>query len=324
MKKCCFIIPYFGKFNNYFPLFLKTCAYNSDFNWLVITDDETEYDYPENFQVVRMSFQELKKLVQSKFDFPIALEKPYKLCDYKPAYGYIFEEYLTDYKFWGHCDTDVLMGNLSKFLTNDMLNRYDKLFCLGHMTLYRNAFENNRTFMALYKHKYLYKDVFSHDEICWFDEEWKDDNNINQIFQSLGKQVFVQDLSLNFRIDYSQFVKTTYTGITTTSDEHGYETENPKRCIYFWEQGDIKRYFLSDGKLQDEEYAYVHLQKRKMTFDLSILNQDKIQIVANKFLHFNGKDITANNFNDIYRKCFNLQYWNSVLKPKILRLFSKL
>lgn len=94
MKKCCFIIPYFGKLPNYFPLFLKTCQYNTNFDWLVFTDDGTEYDYPQNVQRVEMTFSELKQKIQSKFDFPISLSTPYKLCDYKPAYGYIFEEYL--------------------------------------------------------------------------------------------------------------------------------------------------------------------------------------------------------------------------------------
>ena len=77
IKKCCFIIVYFGQFNNYFPLFLKSCAKNADFNWLVITDDETKYNYPENFIVKKMSFKKLRDLVQSKFDFPIALETPF-------------------------------------------------------------------------------------------------------------------------------------------------------------------------------------------------------------------------------------------------------
>lgn len=40
MNKCCFVIPYFGKFNNYFPLYLKSCTCNNDFNWLIITDDK--------------------------------------------------------------------------------------------------------------------------------------------------------------------------------------------------------------------------------------------------------------------------------------------
>ena len=35
--KAIFIIPYFGHFNNYFQLFLNSCAYNRDFDWLIFT-----------------------------------------------------------------------------------------------------------------------------------------------------------------------------------------------------------------------------------------------------------------------------------------------
>lgn len=85
-----------------------------------------------------------------------------------------------------------------------------------------------------------------------------------------------------------------------------------------------KKVFFSEGKLLEESYAYMHLQKRNMSFDLAILSKDRFQIVANKFIVFNGLEITESNFKDICFTCFNLQYWNSILKPKILRLLSKL
>ena len=73
--KVCFIIPYFGHLPNYFSLFLKTCAYNKNFDWLLITDDPTPYNYPNNFRVIYMSFEENYSLIQSKFDFQVALER---------------------------------------------------------------------------------------------------------------------------------------------------------------------------------------------------------------------------------------------------------
>ena len=47
MLKKILIIPYFGKFNNYFELWLKSCEYNTDFDWLIFTDDKTNYQYLE-------------------------------------------------------------------------------------------------------------------------------------------------------------------------------------------------------------------------------------------------------------------------------------
>ena len=75
-NKCVFIIPYFGKFPNYFNLFLKTCGLNPEFNWIIFTDDKTEYNYPSNVKVYFMNFEELKELVHSKFDFKVNLASP--------------------------------------------------------------------------------------------------------------------------------------------------------------------------------------------------------------------------------------------------------
>ena len=62
------------------------------------------------------NLEAIKQQVQKMFDFPIYLDHPYKLCDYKPAYGYIFPEYTKGYDYWGHCDmTDCIFGNLRKF-----------------------------------------------------------------------------------------------------------------------------------------------------------------------------------------------------------------
>lgn len=74
-----------------------------------------------------MSFEKLKELVQSHFDFQISLEAPYKLCDFKPAYGDIFKDYAEKYDFWGHCDFDMIFGNLRKFFNEDKLEKYDKV-----------------------------------------------------------------------------------------------------------------------------------------------------------------------------------------------------
>lgn len=291
MKKCCFIISYFGKLPNYFQLFLRTCAFNPDFNWLVFTDDTTPYQYPPNVKWVYQTFDELRKLANSKFDFDIYLEKPYKLCDYKPAFGYIYEDYIRDYMFWGHCDVDTLMGNLGTFLTDDLLACYDKIFCLGHLTLYKNTKENNRVFMSKYKGRLLYKEVFQSPNIEVFDEEWKDEYNVNQIFLSQGKKVYMKDLSLNFSIFYLPFRKTTYTG-NVKHDNHGYKIENFKKAIYLWDKGNIIRFIVDKGKVRKDYYLYMHLQQRKMSFNYSLGFVDRVQVLPNSFLYPSFSEVT--------------------------------
>lgn len=196
MKKCVLILPYFGKFNNYFQLFLNSCAYNKNYHWLIITDSLQSFMYPVNCTVVRMSFNECKEHIQDKFDFEIRLEKPYKLCDYKPAYGYIFEEYIYDYDYWGHCDNDIIFGDMSKFLNHLLEQDFDKLFAAGHLTLYKNTPENNRCFMNNLNGEKSYKTVYQSDEIFAFDEDFQN-FNVHRIFQQQGKHVYGEDFSLN-------------------------------------------------------------------------------------------------------------------------------
>ena len=96
------IIPYFGNFPNYFQLFLNSCAYNNTINWTIVTDNMAIYNYPVNVRKVEMSFHDVQELIRSKFDFDVAINSVHKLCELKPAYGYIFDELIVGYDFWGY------------------------------------------------------------------------------------------------------------------------------------------------------------------------------------------------------------------------------
>ncbi|MEE0293202.1 MAG: DUF6625 family protein, partial [Eubacterium sp.] len=67
MKSIVFICPYFGKLpKDQMLLWLKTCQKNNSINWVVITDDKTDYELPENVSVKYMKFEELKNRIQNK------------------------------------------------------------------------------------------------------------------------------------------------------------------------------------------------------------------------------------------------------------------
>ena len=316
MKKCCFIVPYFGQLPKYFEVFAKTCSTNQNYQWLIFTDDKQKYDIPNNVRIIDMSFNELQNMIQNKFDFKISLEKPYKLCDYKPSYGYIFEDYIKDFKFWGHCDLDTIMGNLEKLITDEMLDNYDKIFCLGHMILYKNNFENNRLFMKKYNGEQLYKKVFTTEKICFFDETHRGKNNINSIFEENGKKVFTQDLSLNIRIFPTKFTK-----ITFYRDKYGYEIEKFKKPIYIWNNGNLYRIYFNNRKKIYEEFVYAHLQKRNMRFSKKILNDNCFQMVPNYFIKIKNVNIDYKNFNKIRKIAISFHYLEFHINNKIKKLY---
>lgn len=87
--------------------------------------------------------------------------------------GFLFEKYIKDFDYWGHCDCDLIFGNLEKNVTPLLNEDYDKLFAAGHLTIYKNTYENNRRFMKSYKGRVLYKEAFTTDKIFVFDEDCK-------------------------------------------------------------------------------------------------------------------------------------------------------
>lgn len=286
MRKLCLIVPYFGKFPNYFQLFLKSCSANPDYNWLIFTDDKTAFDYPKNVTRVLTSFADMKKVFASKFDFKLALDAPYKFCDFRPAYGYVFEDYLKDYLFWGYCDIDTLMGNFNEFLTDDILSKYDKIFALGHMTLYRNTPDNNRVFMKEYKGR-NYKEYFSNPNNFAFDEDTKSDFNIHNLFKSENKRVFEGDYSLNFDIYQLLFRRVRYVGLKSSPLTHGHVTEQTKKALYLWSQGEISRSYMVDDNIVKEMFLYMHLQQRSMYMMPNVQDAENIRISPNVFSVFN-------------------------------------
>lgn len=275
MKRCVIILPYFGKFNNYFPLFLRSCAYNKDFDWLIFTDDKTKYDYPENVFVNYVTFEKMQKMIKETFPFKVCIEQSYKLCDYKATYGLIFSKYIGDYEFWGFCDCDLIFGDLKKFITDDVLKTYDRIFSLGHLSLFRNNDEINKMCLDKFNGIEYAKRVLRSSKIYGFDEMI-----MNDIMEKKNKKIYAIDLSANISVYHHKFhlVKRDYS-------IKRYLIEDYITAVYYWEKGHIVRYYISDddGLLTQNEFPYIHLQQRKMNIDRDILEENSFQILPNRF-----------------------------------------
>jgi len=225
MKKIRLIIPYFGKLPKFFPYFLLTAKRNQKIDFLIYTDqnvDQFEILNADNIAFKTLSFDDLRKKVQSKFDFKISLKTPYKLCDYKVAYGLIFEEELKGYDYWGFCDTDVLLGDI------------------------KNSQEVNHVFMSGQGLNYRldYHNVFANEQNFIFDEA----DGIQVLFEKSGfdqlQDKFFDD------IDVSHF----------SFREYG-EVE-PKRYYFWSEKNGLESIEIKDKKLVVKHPLYAHFQKR--------------------------------------------------------------
>lgn len=311
-----FIVPYFGVFPNYFQLFLNSCNTNEDINWTIITDNTVSYDYPDNVHVINDTFEHIKQQIQEKFDFEISLNSVHKLCEFKPAYGYIFTEYVCGYDFWGYCDIDVIYGNLRNFLTDEVLGQNDKLFTLGHLSLIKNDIKCNTMFMKPLDGRELYKEAFSSPENYNFDEQFLNNSNINLIFKKNNLKIYecntvIADIftkSSDFRL--------------TWCENYRICIEKKKKAIFKREDNRLIRYELSGNQLKCKEYMYIHLQKRKMKISKEFdLHHDYI-IIPNRFEN-NVNIVTKYNFSKVPNKSINLQYFRVRSKNLLIKIKKK-
>lgn len=276
------ILPYFGKFNSYFKLWLLSCENNSDFDWLIITDVQIEEKIPKNVKVINMSFDEFKSKLQKKFDFKIRLNKPYKLCDYKQFYGYIFEDDLRNYDYWGYCDCDLIFGNIRNFISQTIQNDYDKLLRTGHLSLIRNDMKLNKNFK-----KYGTQRISLTSSVIYGYDE-----SINGYHLGFAGELIESGYKF---FDCSEWI-----GDVDFRYYPFYEINAKKQpCVYEYDNGKLYRIIRKKDILIKEERMYVHLQKRNMQMNIK-KDFSHFLICPNEFIDFDH-----NTLNDEY-------FWNSI------------
>ena len=166
------IIPYFGKLPKYFPYFVESALKNEFIDFILITDDENAIRFNKgNIVVYHQSVAQFNELASAKLNHFFVLPHGYKLCDLKPMYGKIYEDYITLYSFWGFSDLDIVFGNLRQILTEELLASHDiisfyELFISGPFCLFRNEEEVNTLFMKSKDYTF----VLGEKEYCCFDE----------------------------------------------------------------------------------------------------------------------------------------------------------
>lgn len=294
---------YFGKLPNFFHLWLLSVGYNSDIDFYFFTDNIDKYDYPDNVYKVKTTFSEIKERLQRYIDIEITLEHPYKICDYRPAFGLAFQDYLLGYDFWGQCDIDVIFGNIRKFVTNKILNSYDKCFDRGYFTLYRNNKKMRELF--LWKHNYpfyRYDEVFRTNYVCHFDE-----CAINCIADKMGvksyNEISYADIDYNSNNFKLNFIQDAF-----------------KDQIWKWKKGKLFRlYVAEDNTVKSQEMLLIHIQKRDMVCELSDKMNHSFLIVPNRFIDdriLRPEEIVVYNESKFYSKKYTIRIKEWVKKMK--------
>jgi hypothetical protein len=266
------IIPYFtegkGSLPNLFPLWLASCKRNPTVNWLLVTDTKFSDDVPKNVKVLKMSFDEMRKRIQDLFDFPICLEKAYKLCDFKPTYGAVFADEAKGYDFWGFCDMDLIWGDIRAFITDDVLKDNKRILTSGHFTLFKNDDEMRNAYKTLDPMGVVdYKSVFTSPKSFCFDE-W---GGMSEILKRNNVKMYHNRVFADIQIDRFHLRP------TREFSEKYYHEKKRKNLIYSVRDGKVICFYNLNGQLGSEEFMYIHFQKRHMSIEKGV-DPDKFLI----------------------------------------------
>jgi hypothetical protein len=165
--RICFLIPYFGKLPFWMPFFLASCKCNPSIDWIIFTDQSYQHYIPTNVKFVYKTFEEYNQLISNKLGIQFHPKNPYKLCDIKPALGYIHQDAIEEYDYWGFSDIDLIYGELRAYFTNDRLEAFElhsthATRIAGHMCLIRNSSKMNKSFMRVKNWRVIFEDQAHH------------------------------------------------------------------------------------------------------------------------------------------------------------------
>ena len=94
MKRIVILFPYFGKLPPQYGMWRASALRNPDIDFVFFTDCKVEN--APNIIVHKMQFEDFQKMIQDAFDFPIVLDRPYKICEYRPAFAYALSDYVKE------------------------------------------------------------------------------------------------------------------------------------------------------------------------------------------------------------------------------------
>jgi hypothetical protein len=174
----------------------------------------------------------------------------YKITDLKPAFGTIFEEYIKGYTFWGHCDIDIVWGDIRQFIDQEVLENFDIITSRirrisGHFCLFRNVPEVTTTFRWIPRVAAMMQD----DKHYAVDEG----HITNYLFSHLKPNYFVRFKRL-FTGKQAANLRVYWDKVLTTSGKHQRMIGKNPEYYLKWENG---KTFGVNG----EEMMYLHFHK---------------------------------------------------------------
>jgi hypothetical protein len=251
MKSIIIIIDYFGRWPEWFPIFLESCRQNPTIDWLFHTDCSFKgIDIP-NVKFKYISPEDYIKRVSETLKIKFQPREAYKLCDLRPATGYLYAEEIKGYDFFGYGDIDLVYGDIRRFYTdavlqNNVISTHEWCLC-GHLALIRNK----PWLRVAFKRIKNWKIYFEEPEYQRFDEDV-----FTQVFRSSTSSLVRPDL-LGIRYRRKLYFFEQYTTPLTPNKWRNGAIDHPQ--VWYWKNGKI----TAEGDHADE-YIYLHFMNYKV------------------------------------------------------------
>ena len=155
------LMPFFGGFPDWFWLYLTTCRHNPCVEWHFFSEQAPQEERPPNVHHTCLTVPEFNELARQKLGVAVNFERAFKVCDFRPAFGVIFDDFLKDYDYWAWGDADLFFGDLQeglsriKFAERDIVSVRSE-FLSGELTFLKNSEQVNQ----LYRHSRDWKKIF--------------------------------------------------------------------------------------------------------------------------------------------------------------------
>ena len=285
MKSMILFMVYYGKLPNYFNLWLKAVENNNSIDFCIITDliDKKEM-LPPNIKLLNIPYEIFKEKIQNAFPFKVSIKSLGRISQFRPALAYIFPEIVKNYDYWGFIECDLIPGNIREFITDDILEKNQKIFKLGHFQIFKNNEYMNTLFMQRVPSALSYK--FAYKNNILFFEELVGMHNI-----ASAKNVSTYEENVFSDINCSSYI--------FKNSIYGYNDLPIRKFLFEYKNGELYRYYVENNVIVKEKTLYVHLQKRTMKIETN--NYNSYLIIPNSFI--NCVDINPEFFNNILKRC---------------------
>ncbi len=312
MSRIALVIFYAGPLPDYFRYFSESLARNQDIDIDVylFNDQISQPDLSGNLKTIPLTLEQFNQLATEKLEIPIRVNWGYKISEFKPAYGVIFEDYLKDYDFWGYCDLDIIFGKISHFITEEILATYDVITAseiqfVGHFILFRNT----ATVTNLFRQTQDYIKAFTDNEQHYnFDESCRRFYGRPFSFDELketSQLASIYDLVMNFKEKYNLKV---YMNAMCRE-------EPPFNIVY--------RDGVFFDSVTQKEFLYFHLVKAKLFYLFHFYLPSmphlptEFSIITQGLIPGNSKNLLSRLTWSIARSLFILQYFSKKIWSKL-------